>query len=287
MVINREFFFRGWLPAGLLINAKLVTTSPATTGQAVLKPILNAVPGVGWPLNQPRPVFPVEQATQDTAIILVDPLSEGTIALLPLGEWYGAGSPYLLGVNTWYEGRIRMVSGEDVMSIRLFAHMVCNYFSDSDESIVSKDVAAVTMACRHIVGKHTEQILATDAGMLIPNTMGWPPIVQDMGNSIPARVVNKVCLTGASFAGTRTIYSENNSAASPIPFIQCAVADGKVTNNSVKYFGVVLRLDKGTQKFYTLEAEGIMNQVADLDKANRDIVTIAISEASDQVVHYN
>lgn len=287
MVINREFFFRGWLPAGLLINAKLITKSPARTGQAVLSPILNAVPGAGWPVDQPRPVFPVEQATNDTAIVLVDPLSDGTIALLPLGSWYGSGSPYLLGLNTWYEGRIRIVTGDDVMSVRLLAATVGNYYSDSDDSILVKDVAATKMACRHIIGRHTEQILATDAGMIVPNTMGWPPKVTESGNDIPARLVNKVTITGASFAGTRTIYAENNSSANPVPFIQCAVADGKVQDTNVKYVGIVLCLDAGTQKFYSLGDEGIMEEVSDINKTDCSIGTIAISEAADQVVHYN
>lgn len=280
-------FFRGWLPAGLLINAKLITKSPARTGQVVLKPVLNAVPGAGWPVDQPQPVFPVEQATNDTAIVLADPLSDGTIALLPLGSWYGSGSPYLLGLNTWYEGRIRVVSGDDVMSVRLLAATRGNYYSDSDDSIAVKDVAAARMACRHIIGRHTEQILAPDGGMLVPTTMGWPPMVNVSGDDVPARVVNKVTVTGASFAGTRTIYAENNASANPVPFIQCAVADGTVTDTTIKYFGIVLRLDAGTQKFYSIGSEGIMEEVSDINKTDCSIGTVAISEAAEQVVHYN
>lgn len=286
MVINREFFFRGWLPAGLLINARLITRATSSTGQAVLKPILNPLPGSGWRVDQPRPVFPVDQATNDTAIVLVDPFPDGTIALLPLGEWYGSGTPYLLGINTWYEGRIRTVSGSDVMGVRLLAGSARNYFSDNNDA-VEKDVAAVRMPCHHIIGRHTEQILMIDAADATLGTLGYAPIIALGENNMQSRLINRVALSAASFAGTRTIYATSDSSADPVPFIQCEAVDGKFIGKAPDFVGIVIRLDAGDQKFFYLSDMMITGIVEDLNKSNPLIGTVAISEAADQVVHYN
>lgn len=286
MVINQEFFFRGWLPAGLLINARLITTAPPRTGQAVLKPIINPIPGAGWPIDQPLPVFPVEQATDTTAIVLADPLLDGTIALLPQGRWYGSGTPYVLGLNTWYEGRVRIITGSDVMAVRIMAPSVLNYYSNYD-GLSEKDVAASLMACRHITGRSTEQVLLPDGDLKAASTIAFAPTVTIMGNEIPARVMSRVSVTPASFAGVRKVYSELNVGAT-LPFLQCEITDGKIIGGAKpKYVGMVLSPQTGAQKFFSLSNEGIIDVIGVITGREVAIGTVAISTIADQVVHYN
>lgn len=287
------------MPAGLLVNARLLSTAPKSSSPnaLVVTPIINADPSIGWFDGQPRPVFPVEQATNDTAIILSDPLPEGTIVLLPLGQWTGPGTPYLLAVNTWYEGRIRTVSGDDVMSVRLTVAGVPRYYSDYDaEAVLDEDVIAISMPCHHITGVHTERILVADAKGITLNkqaVVGLPPMVAGQDKDVPARLVDKVALSKASFAGLRRIYLEQTgSLGDTYIFYQCAITDGKLNDNSgVKYVGFTLSWDDSERPFYFLSAEGISEQCKEeltvSDVTSKVIGAIAVDTVTDQIVHYN
>lgn len=285
MVINREFFFRGWLPAGLVVNARLLSSAPNRTRQAVMKPILCPVPGAGWPIDQPFPVFPIDQANGDTAIVLVDPMPQSALALLPLGAWYGDGTPYVLGMNTWYEGRIRTISGADVMAIRIVAAATPRFYSNY-AGLEQKDVSVVSMACHLIVGRRTEQVLAVDANDLTSNELGYRPMVTSGSDQLPARVFDVLEASTASFAGMRVGYEEQN-AGSAKHYIQCVITDGKYPGKTPDFIGILATPKLGKQKFYSLLASSVQAVDEDIASPGYSHGTVARGRSDEQVVHYN
>lgn len=286
MVINREFFVRGWLPAGLVINARLLTNSTPMSNLAVLKPVINPVPGSSWPSEQNQLMFPVDQATSDIAIVLVDSLEESSLALLPLGKWYGPGTPYILAVNTWYEGRVRLISGSDVMAVRIMAEVAPKYYSDYQDTS-AKDVSIRTMACHHLEGRNTAQILALDDQSLTTNELGYAPRVSAGDAEMPARVLNSFALSNVSFAGLRTAYADS-TPSSAVRYIQCLVTAGNIAGQKPKYVGLVPNGSIGRQKFYTVRQDKITGAVTDIVKIDTVLGTISHSgRGDDQIVHYN
>lgn len=288
MVINREFFFRGWLPAGLVINARLLSSAPSRTNQAVMVPIICPVPGSGWEIDQPSPTFPIEQATADTATVLVDPIPNGTLAVLPLKEWFGDGTPYILGVNTWYEGRIRVVTGSDVMAIRIIAAGSPKLYS-AYSGLDAKDVSVVMMPCHHIVGTNTKQVLAADSGGVAMEELSYPPMITAGSESVPARVLDVLETTTASFAGMQTGFLELNPGTG-INYIQCRITDGKYLGQVPNFIGIVANPKLGRQKFYNFrvgEIAKVADEVSKVSSTEHNYGTIAYGAGGDQVVHYN
>lgn len=288
MVINREFFFRGWLPAGLVINARLLSNAPSRTKQAVMVPILCPVPGAGWDIDQPSPVFPIEQATADTAIVLADPISCGTLALLPLKDWFGDGTPYMLGVNTWYEGRIRVITGSDVMAIRIIAAATPTFYS-AYSGLDAKDVSVVMMPCHHITGPNTAQVLAADSGSVAMTEPSFPPIITQDSQDIPARVLDVLELTDASFAGMQVGYTELNPGTS-CNYIQCRITDGRYLGATPDYIGIAAKPSQGRQKLYEFSVGEIMKVASGMfrpSSTEHNYGTVSYGSRGDQVVHYN
>lgn len=286
MVINRELFVRGWLPAGLVINARLLTNSTPMSNLAVLKPVINPVPGSAWPSEQAQPVFPIEQATDDTAIVLVDPFETSTLALLPLGKWYGPGTPYILAVNTWYEGRVRLVSGSDVMAVRITAEVSPKYYSDY-KNTSALDVSIRTMASYHLMGRTTEQVLALDDRMIAYGELGYAPKVSVSGKEVAARVLNLLSLSNVSFAGMRTAYS-SSSPSSACRFVQCSVTAGKIAGQNPKFVGLIPSGKLGKQKFYVIGQDKIAAEMADIVAPDTTMGTVARGHCDgEQIVHYN
>lgn len=286
MVTNREFFVRGWLPAGLVINARLLTNSTPMSNLAVLKPVINPVPGSSWPSEQSRLMFPVDQATDDIAIVLADPFEESSLALLPLGKWYGPGTPYILAINTWYEGRVRLISGSDVMAVRLMAEVAPKYYSDYRNTSV-KDVSIRSMACRHLEGRNTTQILALDDQSLTNNELGYAPRVSVGDVETPARVLNSLTLSNVSFAGMRTAYADS-TPGSASRYIQCSITAGHIAGQNPKFVGLVPNGSLGRQKFYTIHQDKLTGVASDMVKPDSVFGTVAHAErGSEQIVHYN
>lgn len=287
MVVNRELFFRGWLPAGLLINARLITSAPASMDVAVLKPILNPVPGKGWPTHQPSPVFPIEQASSDEAIVLVDPFPDGALVMTLTPEWLGSGTPYLLAANTWYEGRIRSVSGLDVMGVRLVPTAYDEYYSYYSGSSV-KDVRVYNMPCRHILGRSSEQVLVSDKSQVSAAELGLAPQVNVGDTNTAARVVDVLSLSSLSFAGMQSAYKEQNPGTET-HIIQCAVVDGKIKGGTPKMLGLAAAPKASRQSFYKV-SRGEISEKADVIKGSGTFATVASGRSTggaDQVVHYN
>lgn len=288
MIINREFFFRGWLPAGLLINARLLTDAPKGTATPVLKPIINPIPGAGWPTHQPAPTFPVEQATSDTAIVLADPLPEGSIALTITPDWTGDGTPYILAVNTWYEGRIRSISGEDVMGVRLMPSAYEDYYSYYSAGS-SKDVRVYNMPCRHMLGRGSEQVLLVDPQLKAVDELGYPAQVSTHGEDLLARVVNLLQTNSVSFAGMTSVYKETNPGTET-HVILCSIEDGRRPNAPITKVALAIAPKAGRQKFYSISDGHVINEVVDVVRTGGTFATVARSKSymgADQVVHYN
>lgn len=287
MIINREFFFRGWLPAGLVINARLLTDTPESTALPVLKPIINPYPGNGWPTHQPSPVFPIDQATAETAIVLADPLAEGTVVMTIFPEWMGAGSPFILAVNTWYEGRIRSISGSDVMGVRLMPSASEDYYSYySAESV--KDIRVYNMPCRHILGRNTDQVMLGDPDGISVD-LGMPPTVTFDGAPMAAQLADVLHLTSVSFAGMLSAYSDTNPGTET-KVIQCSIEGGRRPGDPIKKVALACAPKVGRQKFFTIADGMLINQNVDVIRQAGDLITLSRSKSlvgTEQVVHYN
>lgn len=288
MIINKEFFFRGWLPAGLLVNARLLTSAPERSSLPVLKPVINPLPGVGWPTTQPAPVFPIEQATADTAIILMDPLSGGAPVLTVFPEWLGDGTPFIIAVNTWYEGRIRSVSGSDVMGVRIMPSAYEDYYSQYSAGS-PKDVRMYNMPCHHLLGRDSEQVLLVDPGFKSQNELGYPPMIASGEEKVPARLMDVLRLTTASFAGMFYAYKETNPGTQTHAIL-CTVEDGRLPEASIKKVALALAPKAGRQKYYSVTPQSSIQDTIDVIRDAGVLVTASRARSatgSDQVVHYN
>lgn len=288
MVVNQEFNYRGWLPAGLVLNARLLSTAKAGTNVAVLKPVINPHPGKGWPTLQPAPVFPIDQASEDKAIILRDSFPDGALALLFSPEWMGSGTPYILATNTWYDGRISIVSGADVMGVRLVPTAYEEYYSYYGAPVTEKDVRVFNMPCRYIVGKGSDQVLALDAMGVSMEDIGYPPFVSSGETQIPARVVDLLQLSSYSFAGMTSAYGELNPGTE-VHILQCSVVAGKLGGKEPKAIGLIAAPKASRQKFYMLEGSTLMGPL-ELIGNGGTYATVASGRdtaGSEQLVHYN
>lgn len=287
MVINREFFFRGWLPAGLVVNARLLSRS-SSRGETVLKPVLNPIPGSHWSVYQPAPVFPVSQATDQTAILLRDPFPETALVMLPLEKWFGSGTPYVLALNTWYEGRIQEVTGEDVMAIRLSMtganREYYSYYSDLD----APDVKLRALPCITIPGRKRNQCMMMDQGDLFQYELGFPPTVTMEGETMFAHIMEPIEINDMSIAGLMSAYASLSPGAER-HFVQCLVSDGRSKQpTGAKYFGLATKVDAKVCPFYVNQEymiSGLANADA-LDAMGRWFVN-SPSQPGESVVHYN
>lgn len=288
MVINREFYFRGWLPAGLVLNARLIERA-ATGNFPVMVPVLNPYPGSGWSMDQPQPVFPVTQASSQKAILLRDPFPESTLVLLPLKEWMGSGTPMILAANTWYDGRIQEVSGADVMAIRLRASADRKYYSYYSE-LTSQDIAIKTLPARMIVGKNCETMLFGDVNdITLENELGVPPMVSLGGQEMSCRLMHVMTTGSVNMAGMATGFKELNPGTAR-QFIQCKITSGRVELvGDYKTFGIGSKPDTKVQSFYTVQNLAITAPIQDddLDKEGIKAVVARGSASDEQVVHYN
>lgn len=288
MVINREFYFRGWLPAGLVLNARLIEQT-TSDNFPVMIPVLNPYPGRGWSIDQPQPVFPVTQATSQKAILLKDPFPEAAIVLLPLAEWMGSGSPMILAFNTWYEGRIQEVSGADLMSIRLRASASRKYYSYYS-GLSSQDVAISTLPAKLIVGKSCETTLFVDtSAATMESELGIAPQVSVASMSVPCRLMHVVTTGSINTAGMAEGFKELNPGLAR-NFIQCKISSGRPELvGEYKYFGIGSKPDTRIQNFYTVAASEIVESITEdgLDKEGIRAVVAKGSADDEQVVHYN
>lgn len=284
MVINREFFFRGWLPAGLLINARLITNS-SKRGEMVLRPVLNPSQDSSWPDQQPPIVFPVSQATDSKAILLKDGVSEGTIAMLPLGDWYGPGTPYILAVNTWYEGLIQEVSGGDVMAIRIIQAFTLNYYSRP--GIDKPDVSLATFPCRWIRGWRGEKRAFKDTGSQLAE-MGYVPRVTEGDKAVPLPVLDVLRLRTAHLAGMRMARPQPSPTGN-VHYVQCEITSGMQSPDpDVNYYGIVGSVNPNVQNFYTVGGDSIVSKISDVGLVRtQNIGALSVPTNDDQVIHYN
>lgn len=296
MVINREFFFRGWLPAGLVLNARLNESSPGDNFP-VLKPVINPTPGRSWPEKQPSPIFPVEQATDEQAILLADSFPEGALVMLPLGGWYGKGTPCILATNTWYEGRIQLVTGADVMAVRLLPIQRRAYFTSAEEAAKPDgvpDVTVVAMASYYIPGRTRYQALFVDESESTMTELGYPPMIGPSDSQMPARVMDYFSVTQIHVAGLRGAYEKENPSTE-LRYIQCSVVDGSmasIDSQSYAYIGLIPISTWVVQAFYSVQLNVITasKQLKNLlDPDSEEVLAVVAngSAGSDQVVHYN
>lgn len=301
MIINKEFFFRGWLPAGLVINARLMLASPSE-GIATLKPVINPRPGFGWPTYQPAPSFPIEQANDVNAIVLKDAFPDGTIVALPSGEWFGSGTPYVLAVNTWYEGRIQSVSGGDVMAIRLLLNDSKSYYwtTGYPDPRVDPDICVSNMACKFIPGKTTQRALFLDSGSAMLNEAGYPAMVSvRVGPSAdptpsPALLADVIRLSAYHTYGMASGLTEDQTPDSLVYFLQCEIADGKVTGtplNKYAMYGIAPVSVNQVQAFYLASDGQISDTMDDMNVLSKVTwpmrIVVASDSGDDQLVHYN
>lgn len=296
MVINREFFFRGWLPAGLVINARLLV-SPSSDGTPVLRPVINPVPGRSWDANQPKPSFPVDQATETQAIILTSDFQEGALVMLPLGQWYGKGSPFILAANTWYEGKIQTVSGDDVMAVRLVANQRRDYFSSSEEAAKEggqPDITATALVAHYIPGSNTRQALFSDDGRITMSyEKGFPTSAFMDGVSMAARVMDFFDLTPLQVAGLRGAYAKENPSTE-LRFIQCDLVNGNPPTSSGKqfdYFGIFPMATWVSQAFYLVEHFSIAGTLESKNLLDPDseptLAVVSMGKVGDQITFMN
>lgn len=285
MVINREFFFRGWLPAGLLINARLATNSSAS-GETVLRPVLNSSPESSWPAQQPPIVFPVSQATDSKAILLKDALSEGTLAMLPLGDWYGPGTPFILAINTWYEGRIQEVSGGDVMAIRISKAFTLSYYSYYS-GIEAPDVRLATLPCKWIQGAASEKRAFKDSKAQLAE-IGYVPTVADSDQEVPLPVLDIMRIRTIHLAGMRIAFPAQ-SPSNSVHLVQCEIVAGKQQPSpDVKFYGIVGSADPNVQNFYSVRGADIDAKISGTDLIqSRTIGALSLATTDEQIVHYN
>lgn len=285
MVINREFFFRGWLPAGLLINARLITSS-SDRGETVLRPVLNPSPESSWPAQQPPIVFPVSQATDTKAILLKDPLPEGTLAMLPLENWYGPGTPFILAINTWYEGRIQEVSGGDVMAVRISKAFTLSHYSYYS-GLEAPDVRLATLPCKWIPGAVSEKRAFMDSNSQLAE-IGYVPTVSAGDQEVPLPILDIMRIRTVHLAGLRIAF-QTQSPSSNEHFVQCEIIAGKQKPSpDVKFYGLLGSIDPNVQNFYMVSAANISAKLSGTGLIKpQNIGTLSVTMTDEQVVHYN
>lgn len=307
MVITKEFYFRGWLPAGLVINSRLLTSQP-DADTAVLTPIINSDPGTTWPVHQPRPIFPIAQATDVSAIVLKDPIPESTLVMLPLGDWYGPGTPYILAINTWYDGRIQSVTGGDVSAVRILMTETHLYLSMTEMDPGNlPDVCVGEMPARILVGKRGKSALFSDpSGMTVfGSVLGWFPRVKEGKEDVVARYMKYLSIKQAHTAGLamgvlRDPGFESNDQ--PDCYLKCALVGGQVTPPSgagkIHYYGIVPVARQSVQPIFYVGGGGVNYEIQasavdgypnllSMSRLSESALSVVDEYGDDQVVHYN
>lgn len=298
MVITKEFYFRGWLPAGLVINSRLLDDTPAE-GVPVLRPIINSRPGSSWPMYQPRPAILISQATAISAIILKDPLPESTLALLPLGDWYGPGTPYVLAINTWYDGRIQYVSGGDVPSVRIILSDIHLYLMAGELDPGSlPDTCVGAMPARILPGANQNSALFVDAGMetASPHTYGMMPMIPADTDSQPARYMNYLMIKPSHTAGLAYGMPKGSGPDQNEYFLECDLVSGRATPpegaGKINYYGIMPICKEEVQPISLVGSTAVMG-AAWTEPANllMPMGPLALAYVNttgdDQLIHYN
>lgn len=307
MVITKQFYFRGWLPAGLVINSRLLSSQP-DDGTAVMIPIINSNPGTTWPVQQPRPTFPIAQATDISAIVLKDPIPESTLVMLPLGDWYGPGTPYVLAINTWYDGVIQAISGDDVSAVRIIMHEMHLYLSmDEMDPGSLPDACVGEMPARILAGSRRKSALFIDPGAYTEQgaIFGWPPKVSMGQEEVSARLMNYLTIKQIHTAGlAQGVLKDPGFEDNDVPdsFLKCSLAGGRVTPpphaGRIRYYGIMPVVRENVQPMFPVGAMsggftiGEPTWGAHPNLLNAGLLAnsslAATSESGDdQVVHYN
>lgn len=295
MIINKEFFFRGWLPAGLVINARLLLTAP-DDGYATLKPIINAQASFRWPTAQPNPTFPIDQADSANAILLKDPFPDGALVMLPTGDWYGSGTPYVLAANAWYEGRIQSVSGSDVTATRIVIGEDKSYYwtLGYPDPRVDPDICVANLPCRYIPGKAVNRALLIDEGGSTNSEFGITPTVTLSGVEKPCRLMDIIKLSPIHTFGMDRAFIEDQQPDYICSYLRCDIVAGKLTGTPLtKYdrYGVSPVPKTAVQTFYTVMPNVINGSFEDmnvlLSLPGGAAFAVVASSGDDQLVHYN
>lgn len=302
MIITNEFYFRGWLPAGLVINSRLLDDTPAE-GVPVLRPIINSRPGSSWPMYQPRPAILISQATDTSAIVLKDPLPESTLAYLPLGDWYGPGTPYLLAVNTWYDGRIQIISGGDVPAVRIILDNIHLYqmAGELDPGSLPDTCVGAMPACI-LLGTNNTSALFVDAGMISmsPKTYGMTPMVamkqMEPPTDVPARYMSYFSIKASHLAGLAYGVAKGGEPTNHESFLECELVSGRVTvpegAGKVNFYGIMPVAQELIQPIYVVGSQSIQALLTE-EPENllqvQDPLALAIvnDRGDDQLIHYN
>lgn len=298
MIITKEFYFRGWLPAGLVINARLLSDSPAD-GAPVVRPVINSSPGSSWPGYQPRPVFPIPQATSTSAIILKDPLPESTLAFLPLGDWYGPGTPYMLAVNTWYDGRIQSISGGDVPSVRLILSTIQLYMrsEESDPGLLPNTCVGSMPACI-LPGVNRQSALFIDEARvtMAQHVFGTPPAVTMQSQEEFARYMDYLLIKPYHTAGLPAGVPKGGEPDAFAYYLGCNLVAGQVTKpegaGDIKYYGIVPVCKEDVQPIFFATSVGVqgaafMEPVNLLKPMDPMALAVVNTTGDDQLIHYN
>lgn len=307
MVITKEFYFRGWLPAGLVINSRLLSSQP-DDDTAVLTPIINSDPGTTWPIHQPKPVFPIAQATDVSAIILKNPFPETTLVMLPLGDWYGSGTPCILALNTWYDGVIQIISGDDVPAVRLIMTQTHLYLSMTEMDPGSlPDVCVGEMPARVIVGSRRSSALFADPSSYVSGAgvLGLSPQVTMPDGELSTCLMTWLTVKQAHTAGLAQGVPRDpglEDQSSPDCFLRCNLVGGKVTPpvgaGKIHYYGLMPIALKSVQPMFLVGGMGNFSEVGpSLAETHSNILSstvisdwsIAVVGVSqeEQVIHYN
>lgn len=250
-------------------------------------PLLNPAPGSNWSVYQPSPVFPVTQANDNTAVLLKDPFPETAIVLLPLDQWYGSGTPFILAFNTWYEGRIQEVTGSDVMAIRLVMAGNRDYYSYYS-GLEAPDVKLRPLPCTVIPGKSRRQCMMLDDGMLTVYEKGYLPTVQVSDQEAYAHITEPLDIQNMSVAGMVSAYASLSPGAER-HYIRCQVTDGaSKVPSSAKYVGLATKVDPKICPFYTYEVSALtgLAEPDALDAKGSFCAPVPFT-TGESVVHYN
>lgn len=303
MVITNEFYFRGWLPAGLVINSRLISAplSKPYGSVPVLTPIINPCPDSSWGMHQPSPVFPISQATDTRAIVLKDPIQESTLVMLPSGDWNGPGTPYILAINTWYDGRIQTISGEDTPAVRLILSNPHLYLNSTEaEPGDPADTVVGEMPAYFLKGAHGRSELFVDATNQTSDVPGFAPRVTIEGEELPARCMQCLVVKPAHTAGTAVGLLKDPAYAESMEYshyIRCSLDGGKVVPpegaGQVKYYGIMPVSRKHVQPIFAVRQSQIeiswAGQPISLLSSSITAMPIGVIDTygEDKVVHYN
>lgn len=252
----------------------------------MLRPVLNPSPESSWPAQQPPIVFPVSQATESKAILLKDALPEGTIAMLPLENWYGPGTPFILAVNTWYEGRILEVSGGDVMAVRISKAFTLNYYSYYS-GIETPDVRLATLPCKWIPGTAGEKKAFKDGSSVVAE-LGYIPRISAGESEVPLPILDVMRIRTIHLAGMRIAFPDK-SPANSAHFVQCEIAaSNQQPSQNIKFVGLVGSVDPNVQNFYSVTGDGVTAKISDVSLIQtRNAGVLSMPATDEQVIHYN